>query len=118
MDKVSLGRIGEEKATEYLLQQGYRIIERNFRCTLGEIDIIAEEAGYLVFIEVRSRHDSCFGLPQETVNWVKQRKLKQLASYYLKIKKSWERKCRFDVMGIIFDQQTNIKSLELIKDAF
>lgn len=118
MDKVSLGKMGEEKATEYLLQHGYKIIERNFRCTLGEMDIIAEEDGYLVFVEVRSRHDSNFGLPQETVNWVKQRKLKQLASYYLKIKKGWNRKCRFDVIGVIFDQQTDIKSIDLIKDAF
>lgn len=118
MDRINLGKLGEEAATEYLLQQGYRIMERNFRCTLGELDIIAEDGDYLVFIEVRSRHGVSFGLPQETVNWAKQRKLKQLASFYLKIKNSWKRKCRFDVLGVIFDQQTKVKSIELIKDAF
>ena len=118
VDRISLGKKAEELAVIYLLEQGYQIIERNFRCSLGEMDIIAEDADYLVFVEVRSKQSSFFGLPQETVTWVKQQKLRRLASYYLKLKKVGEKKCRFDVIGILFDEKQGIKSLELIKDAF
>lgn len=118
MDRISLGKKAEEAAAVYLLEQGYRIIERNFRCSLGEMDIIAEDNDVLVFVEVRSRQSSFFGLPQETVAWVKQQKLRRLASYYLKIKQAGERKCRFDVIGVLFNQEKEVKSLELIQDAF
>ncbi|MDD4665637.1 MAG: YraN family protein [Clostridia bacterium] len=118
MDRISLGKKAEELAAAYLLEQGYRIIERNFRCSFGEMDIIAEDADVLVFVEVRSKQSSFFGLPQETVTWVKQQKLRRLAGYYLKIKTAGDKKCRFDVIGILFDQEKGIKSLELIKDAF
>ncbi|MGI6587669.1 MAG: YraN family protein [Peptococcia bacterium] len=118
MDKISLGRKAEEIAVKYLEGQGYRIIERNFRCSFGEIDIIAEDVDVLVFVEVRSRRNSFFGLPQETVVWSKQQKLRRLASYYLKEKQAWEKKCRFDVIGVLFDEENKIKSLDLIKDAF
>jgi putative endonuclease len=118
VDKISLGRKAEDAAAQYLHNQGYRIIERNFRCPLGEMDIIAEDIDVLVFVEVRSKRSSYFGLPQETVAWVKQQKLRRLASYYLKVKKAWDKNCRFDVVGVLFDEENKIKSLELIKDAF
>ncbi len=118
MKRIILGRKAEDAAAEYLKQQGYRLRERNFRCALGEIDIIAEDGDVLAFVEVRSRTSAFFGLPQETVNWNKQRKLRRLAAYYLAGKKEWQRKCRFDVIGVLFDQQQTIKTLELLKDAF
>lgn len=118
MKRIILGRKAEDAAAEYLKQQGYRLRERNFRCAMGEIDIIAEDGDVLAFVEVRSRSSSLFGLPQETVNWIKQRKLRRLAAYYLERKKEWQRKCRFDVIGVLFDQQQTIKTLELLKDAF
>ncbi len=118
MDRISLGRKAEEAAAVYVQQQGYRLKERNYRCSLGEIDLIAEDGDCLVFLEVRSRQSSLFGLPQETVNWVKQRKLRRLATYYLKRQNQLERKCRFDVVGILFDEQKAVKTLDLIKNAF
>jgi len=118
MNKVSLGKKAEEAASEYLSKKGYKIVARNFRCSFGEMDIIAEDADVLVFVEVRSRRSSFYGLPQESVDWLKQQKLRRLASYYLKINNVSDRKCRFDVIGILFDQDKKVKSLELIQDAF
>jgi len=118
MNRIDVGKKAEEAAALYLRNQGYKIIERNFRCSFGEMDIIAEDGDVLVFVEVRSRRSSAYGLPQETVAWVKQQKLRRLAGYYLKIKKAGEKKCRFDVIGILFDQNMKIKSLDLIRDAF
>jgi len=118
MDRIGLGKKAEEAAALYLRNQGYKIIERNFRCSFGEMDIIAEDGDVLVFVEVRSRRSSAYGLPQETVAWLKQQKLRRLAVYYLKIKNAGEKKCRFDVIGILFNQNAEIKSLDLIQDAF
>jgi len=118
MDRISLGKKAEEAAALYLRNHGYKIIERNFRCSFGEMDIIAEDGDVLVFVEVRSRSSSAYGLPQETVAWVKQQKLRRLAGFYLKKNKAGERKCRFDVIGILFDQKTEIETLDLIQDAF
>jgi len=118
MDKIARGKLAEDAAVQYLQSQGYRIVERNFRSLLGEIDIITEHEGYLVFVEVRSRRGSRFGLPQETVNSTKQGKVRRMATQYLKLKGAWQRPCRFDVVGVILNQADNIQSVELIKDAF
>lgn len=118
MNRIEAGRRAEEAAVEYLQHQGYIILERNYRTSLGEIDIIAEDRDSLVFIEVRSRLGTKFGLPQETVNWAKQQKLRRLANQYLKTRGAWRRNCRFDVIGILFNEQGKIKSIELIRDAF
>jgi putative endonuclease len=118
MDKVSAGRLAEEAAVKYLTIQGYEVIQRNYRTTLGEIDIIAQDKGTLVFVEVRSRQSTRLGLPQETVNWAKQQKLRRVAQQYLKAHKDWQRVCRFDVIGVLFDAEYKIKSLEQIRDAF
>lgn len=118
MDKIMLGRIAEEAAAEYLIQQGYTIIERNCRFANGEIDIIAEHLSDLVFVEVRSRQGIEYGLPQETVNYKKQQKLRKLANQYLVFKKTWQRACRFDVVGIIFGKEGRIETIDLITNAF
>jgi putative endonuclease len=119
MEHILLGRKAEDAAAEYLRQQGYRLKERNYRCSLGEIDLIAEDGEALVFVEVRSRSSAEFGWPQETVNWVKQRKLRKVAAYYLHCHQELQqRPCRFDVIGVLFTQQQTITKLELIKDAF
>ncbi len=118
MDTVTRGKMAEDAAVQYLEQQGYRILERNFRTNLGELDIIAEHEGYLVFIEVRSRKGERFGLPQETVNWAKQAKVRRMAAQYLKLTAGWKRSCRFDVVGVLFADNDEIKFIELIRDAF
>ena len=86
MQKVNKRQIGADKEAfvcEWLERHGYRILERNFRCRNGEIDIVAREGGYLVFIEVKYRSHGTNGLPEEAVDVRKQRVISRVALYYL-----------------------------------
>ena len=113
------GRAGEEAAAVYLSGQGMTILRRNYTCSLGEIDIIAQEGDTLVFTEVRARTGEGFGTPQESVTITKQQKLRQLAWYYLKATNQTNADCRFDVVAVMIDNKTKeIKNLEHILDAF
>lgn len=113
MNKRQIGSVYEAMAADYLMQQGYHIIERNYRCRTGEIDLIGIERGFLCFIEVKYRKDSKVGDPLAAVNVRKQRKIIQTAQYYLLTHPSLQgKKCRFDVVGILADQ------IHLVKDAF
>lgn len=108
-----IGDIYEKKAAEYLNGLGYRILERNFRCKLGEIDLIAEEAGVLVFLEVKYRKSSQYGTPAEAVTPAKQRKICRAADFYRMSRRiSESRECRFDVVSILGER------IQLYKDAF
>ncbi|NLT95106.1 MAG: YraN family protein [Clostridia bacterium] len=78
-----LGQKGEDLAVKELVSRGYKILERNFRCKIGEIDIIAQEKDTLVFIEVRSKSGSEYGLPQETVMSKKKKTIRKVAEFYL-----------------------------------
>lgn len=118
MNTKATGQLAEEAAAEYLRSQNYVIMERNFRSRLGEIDIIARDKDTLVFIEVRSRKGNRFGLPQETVNWEKQQRVRKMAQQYLKTTGQVQRYCRFDVIGVLFNDRMEITSIELIRDAF
>jgi putative endonuclease len=115
----SVGAAGEELAAAHLREAGYEILEMNYRCPLGEIDIVAQKEGTLVFAEVKSRTSLNFGYPQEGLTPAKCRKLTQLAEYYLKENNQQERKCRFDVVAILLHRKTQkLKSIEIITDAF
>ena len=118
MDKLTRGKLAEEEAVTALRELGYRILERNFRTRLGELDIICEHEDCLIFVEVRSRKGARFGLPQETVNWAKQAQVRRMAWQYLKMKGSCDRNCRFDVIGIVFDERDQLKTIDIINDAF
>lgn len=83
INKRQIGAKQEQFACKWLEQRGYRIVERNFRCRSGEIDIVAREGGYLVFVEVKYRRSGESGLPQEAVDWRKQRAISRVALYYL-----------------------------------
>lgn len=102
MNKRSLGDDYEHIAALYLQSEGYEIIEHNFRCKLGEIDIIARKDGYLRFIEVKYRSDKKKGLPEEAINYQKQRQICKVASYYMmKNRYAADTACCFDVVGIL-----------------
>lgn len=119
MEEKSLGLVGEELAAAYLGEAGYQILEMNYRCHLGEIDIVALQEDTLVFVEVKSRTSLNFGYPQEGLTPAKCRKLTQLAEYYLKDKNQQERKCRFDVVAVLLHRKSQkVKSIDLITDAF
>ena len=95
-----IGKIGEDKATEYLEKLGYKIIERNFVAKQGEIDIIAKDKQELVFIEVKTRTNTLYGKPVEAVNESKQKHLINTAKYYLYSKHLENEFVRFDVIEI------------------
>jgi putative endonuclease len=109
------GQRSEELALHYLKGQGYRILERNYRCRRGEIDLVAEEAGVLCFVEVRSTKSSAFGDPLETINTRKQARIIRTARHYLMVTQSHERQVRFDVVGIVFSPELRI---QLVRGAF
>ena len=75
MNNIALGIYGEKLALKYLKKQKYKILEKNFRCALGEIDIVAKDGEFLVFVEVKTRSSNAFGEPMEAVDFYKQRKL-------------------------------------------
>ena len=95
----SLGRFGEQCAADYLEKKGYKIIERNFRCRAGEIDVIAADAEYIVFAEVKLRKNADYGEAREFVTLSKQSKVKKAALYYLS-GKNLALQPRFDVIEV------------------
>lgn len=97
-----LGFTSEAIACNYLKEKGYKILQTNYKNKLGEIDIIAQEADTLVFVEVKSRLSTKFGLPREAINFYKQKKIKEVATVYLKQKKLFDNICvRFDCIEIL-----------------
>lgn len=111
-----LGSAGEKIAEKLLKKEGYRILERNYRCRYGEIDIIALDGDTIVFVEVKTRRNTAFGVPQQSVNPRKQRHMTLAATWYLTENRLNNRSARFDVVSII-TQDENI-STELIRNAF
>lgn len=95
-----IGREGEEIVTDYLLKNKYEIIERNFECRQGEIDIIARDEEEIVFIEVKTRTNSLYGLPSEAVNKIKQSHIKKVIKYYLYKNKLENSFVRIDVIEV------------------
>ena len=101
MKKTELGAWGEDRAAEYLTDNGYRIVCRNFRCRMGEIDLIAQKEDVLAFAEVKLRKNSRYGEAREFVTAEKQRKLRLAASYYLVgNSRAQSLQPRFDVLEI------------------
>ena len=113
---LSLGRFGEEKAAQYLKENGYKIIATNYKTKLGEIDIIARQGEYICFIEVKTRSSQKHGLPQESVGHSKQRQMSKAALSYLKENRLMDSKARFDVVAVQCSPQGN--TFHLIKGAF
>ncbi len=99
------GRSGEEMARLFLLDQGYKIVETNWRCRSGELDIICQKEGLLVFVEVKTKYDSRFGLPGEALTLKKQRRLAKAALAYLSARKMWSCPCRFDLVAICVNKK-------------
>jgi putative endonuclease len=109
------GAEGERSALEFLGRQGYRIVECNYRCRRGEIDIVAEEGVVLCFVEVRTRRDDAFGGPLPTVHGRKQSRIIAAARHYLAVRRVTGREVRFDVVGITYQPTL---SIELVRGAF
>jgi len=116
MVRIMTGRRGEAIAADYLKKHGYEILEKNFRCPLGEIDIIARDGQDLVFLEVKTRKSERLGYPEEAVDAKKQKKISRLASFYLQMKNLNISRARFDVVAVTLSEASG--EVKLIKNAF
>lgn len=114
---IKLGKSGEEFAVAFLKRKGCRIIKQNYKCLFGEIDIIARFRKTLIFAEVKTRHPSYFGLPQEAVDKRKQRQIARVALHYLTAQQLLKSPARFDVLSILINPD-GLKEIEWLKDAF
>jgi len=116
-DKIQFGRQGEDAAVSFLKKHGYKILGRNFRNRLGEIDIIARDGRTICFIEVKTRSTHHQGSPLEAITVLKQHKLSQMALFYLKQKSLTDTSARFDIISIQLDPQGN-QAISFLKNAF
>ena len=105
-----VGDAQETRAIFELEKLGYKILQKNFRCRMGEIDIIALHRGYLVFVEVKYRKNTRAGSAAEAVNWKKQQVISRVADYYIRTRCSRFPSCRFDVVAILGNEITVIKN--------
>jgi putative endonuclease len=116
-NKKEFGGAGEELAGRYLEEHGFRIIEKNYRYGKGEIDIVAREDDYLVFVEVKTRHSLNFGEPEYAISRGKLNQIKKIASAYLWEKEIEDQDCRIDVVTILF-QGKESPQINHIRNAF
>lgn len=116
MDKKLLGRWGEQAAADYLKQHKYKITGQNYACRFGEIDLIAENRGYIVFVEVKLRKNAAFAEAREFVTAAKQRKVAAAAKQWLALNPT-EKQPRFDVIEI-YGADGKIEKLCHIENAF
>jgi putative endonuclease len=117
MDNKGLGERGEEIAAAYLKGRKFTIVERNFRCKAGEVDIIAREGNTLVFVEVKTRRTLSFGPPQLAITPFKQRQISKAALTWLAKKKLFDTSARFDVIAIILPDH-EVPIIDHIRNAF
>ena len=113
MSSRSVGNLAEERAAQFLQRQGYRVLERNFTCRVGEVDIVAEDGDVLCFVEVRSRATSRYGDAAESITALKRHRIALAARFYLMRRRIDERACRFDVVTIDGNAEP-----KLLRDAF
>lgn len=114
--RKEIGKRGEDAAAHFIRKRGYRIVERNFTCTLGEMDIIALDGKTLCFIEVKTLSGKAYGPPEIAVTARKQRQLSKVALTYLSQNNLHDTKARFDVVAVTLSPDH--EKVELIKDAF
>ncbi|SHJ54047.1 putative endonuclease [Clostridium cavendishii DSM 21758] len=113
-----IGSYGEDICSKTLKNLGYKILEKNFRCRMGEIDIIAIQGNILSFIEIKSRFSASYGNPCEAVTYFKIRKIINTANYYIFKEKFFNINVRFDIMEVILNYNDNTYKINFIKDAF
>lgn len=116
LTKIITGKAGEKIALSFLEKNGYQILDTNYRCRAGEIDIVARENGDLVLVEVKARKSLALGYPEQAVGKIKQKKLSQLALWYMEANHLADIKVRFDVVAVTIAGPS--PDIRLIKDAF
>lgn len=115
--RLALGAWGEERAVDYLRGQGFKILARNYRTPVGEIDIVACSRKELLFVEVKTRRGVHFGLPQEAVGLRKQQQVIRAAQWYLQREPATKLQPRFDVVAILCQSDMDLK-IQHLPNAF
>jgi putative endonuclease len=111
------GRFGEQLAAEQLVARGYRLLERNYRCPLGELDLITEKQGELVFVEVRTKRQPCLFRPEDSISLDKARRLVRLAEYYMATSGRGDGPWRIDVVAVELGPDGSKARIEHFPDA-
>lgn len=114
---IAIGRSGEDAALEYLLQNGYKLLERNWHCRHKEVDLIVGHEDGIHIVEVKTRTGPTCLEPERAVNYRKQRNLKAAAGAYLRARKM-QADIHFDIVSVILDRERSIRRISFIKDAF
>jgi putative endonuclease len=117
MKRRETGILGEKIAGEFLKKRGYQIIEANYRCPEGEIDLVARHKDCLVFIEVRTKRSLAFGTPEESITAAKKARLKNIVAYYQQTHDALPQVCRIDVVAVELDRRGRPSRIELIENA-
>jgi putative endonuclease len=117
MKRRETGMLGERLACEFLGKNGYQIIETNYRCPDGEIDIITRQKDTLVFVEVRTKKSRKFGTPEESITPTKMERLRKVAFHYGQNRTNLPAAWRIDVVAIQMDNQGRVSRIELIENA-
>jgi putative endonuclease len=117
VNRRAVGALGEKVAAGFLKKRGYRIIETNYRCRDGEIDIIARQGETLVFVEVRTKSSRDFGSPEESITAAKKARLRTLAARYAQEHDGLPLLQRIDVVSVELDRKGKLSRIELIENA-
>jgi putative endonuclease len=117
MKRRDTGKLGEKLARDFIERRGYHIVETNYRCPEGEIDIIAKQRDYLVFIEVRAKKSLEFGSPEESITAVKRERMRAAAYHYRQAHDNLPPSWRIDVVAVELDQRGKPSRIELIENA-
>lgn len=115
-DRQGLGRYGEERAAQHLTGKGYEILERNWRCEIGELDLVARDNACLVLVEVRARRGRKLGTPEESITVAKQARLIELAEAYTAAH-DWTGDYRIDVVALELDRRGHLIRLDHYENA-
>ena len=117
MKRKETGDLGEKLAAAFLEERGYKVLEKNYRCPRGEIDIVARQADTLVFVEVRTKKSLCFGSPEESITPVKMARLRAAAAHYGQAHEGLPPQRRIDVVAIEMNKRGKATRIELIENA-
>jgi len=117
MTRKDTGILGEQIAKHFLIERGYQIIETNYRCREGEIDIITRKDDYLIFVEVRAKRSRAFGMPEESVTATKKKHLRAVAGRYYETHADLPELWRIDFVAIELTGAGQLKRIELIENA-
>jgi len=117
MTRRETGMLGEKIARDFLAKNGYEIIDTNYRCPDGEIDIIAKQKDTLVFIEVRTKKGGSYGSPEESITNLKKEKLRAVAGHYGQHRSELPEDWRIDVVAIEMDRNNKVTRIEIIENA-